>query len=98
MLALSEYYQLSPLDFRSEIIAIRSERDKLALEANFAREKLEGIMKESERKVNFVTNSYHQQPLLIILSSKNFTLSLIILERRNEWRFGKKHRVPTADH
>ncbi|KAJ0256647.1 Nuclear-pore anchor [Hirschfeldia incana] len=35
---------------RSEIIAIRSERDKLAMEANFAREKLEGIMKESERK------------------------------------------------
>ncbi|KAG2324481.1 hypothetical protein Bca52824_007209 [Brassica carinata] len=35
---------------RSEIIVIRSERDKLAMEANFAREKLEGIMKESERK------------------------------------------------
>ncbi|KAF8103110.1 hypothetical protein N665_0188s0065 [Sinapis alba] len=35
---------------RSEIIAIRSERDKLAMEVNFAREKLEGIMKESERK------------------------------------------------
>ncbi|KAG7660116.1 Nucleoprotein TPR/MLP1 [Arabidopsis suecica] len=35
---------------RSEVIAIRSERDKLAMEANFAREKLEGIMKESERK------------------------------------------------
>ncbi|KFK42334.1 hypothetical protein AALP_AA2G243000 [Arabis alpina] len=35
---------------RSEIIALRSERDKLALESNFAREKLEGIMKESERK------------------------------------------------
>ncbi|CAH2067883.1 unnamed protein product [Thlaspi arvense] len=35
---------------RSEIIAIRSERDKLAMEANFSREKLEGIMKESERK------------------------------------------------
>ncbi|XP_010429808.1 PREDICTED: nuclear-pore anchor-like isoform X3 [Camelina sativa] len=35
---------------RSEIIAVRSERDKLAMEANFAKEKLEGIMKESERK------------------------------------------------
>ncbi|CAH8258661.1 unnamed protein product, partial [Arabidopsis lyrata] len=35
---------------RSETIAIRSERDKLDMEANFAREKLEGIMKESERK------------------------------------------------
>uniref|UniRef100_A0A1J3FHR5 Nuclear-pore anchor n=1 Tax=Noccaea caerulescens TaxID=107243 RepID=A0A1J3FHR5_NOCCA len=35
---------------RSEIIATRSERDKLSMEANFATEKLEGIMKESERK------------------------------------------------
>ncbi|KAF8103451.1 hypothetical protein N665_0188s0387 [Sinapis alba] len=35
---------------RSEIIAIRSERDKLAMEASFVRENLEGIMKESERK------------------------------------------------
>ncbi|XP_010472779.1 PREDICTED: nuclear-pore anchor [Camelina sativa] len=35
---------------RSEIIAVRSERDKVAMEANFAKEKLEGIMKESERK------------------------------------------------
>ncbi|KAL0867351.1 hypothetical protein Bca101_046469 [Brassica carinata] len=35
---------------RSEIIGIRSERDKLAMEATFVREKLEGIMKESERK------------------------------------------------
>ncbi|XP_010417589.1 PREDICTED: nuclear-pore anchor-like [Camelina sativa] len=35
---------------RSEIIAVRSERDKLAMEANFSKEKLEGIMKESERE------------------------------------------------
>jgi long-subunit acyl-CoA synthetase (AMP-forming) len=37
------------------------------MEANFAREKLEGIMKESERKVIFITNSYHQK---LVVSSK----------------------------
>ncbi|EFH40114.1 predicted protein [Arabidopsis lyrata subsp. lyrata] len=36
--------------FWSEIIAIRSERDKLAMGAYFATEKLEGVMKESECK------------------------------------------------
>ncbi|XP_021299554.1 nuclear-pore anchor isoform X2 [Herrania umbratica] len=35
---------------RGEIISLRSERDKLALEANFAREKLENVMKEAEHK------------------------------------------------
>ncbi|XP_039055568.1 nuclear-pore anchor-like isoform X2 [Hibiscus syriacus] len=32
---------------RGEIICLRSERDKLALEANFAKEKLESVMKEA---------------------------------------------------
>lgn len=36
--------------FRSEIIVLRSERDKSALEANFAREKLNDIMKEFEHQ------------------------------------------------
>uniref|UniRef100_A0A5B6ZUV8 Putative nuclear-pore anchor isoform X1 n=1 Tax=Davidia involucrata TaxID=16924 RepID=A0A5B6ZUV8_DAVIN len=36
--------------FRSEIISIRSERDKLALEANFSREKLDRFMKEVDRQ------------------------------------------------
>ncbi|XP_022717640.1 nuclear-pore anchor [Durio zibethinus] len=35
---------------RAEIISLRSERDKLTLEANFAREKLESVMKEAERE------------------------------------------------
>lgn len=99
---VSEYYQLrffhlSPSNFRSEIIAIRSERDKLAMEANFAREKLEGIMKESERKVIYF--------IIHIISSlcglcffKLFTFSVFILEGRNERRFGKKHRVHPANH
>ncbi|OMO77802.1 Tetratricopeptide, MLP1/MLP2-like protein [Corchorus olitorius] len=36
---------------RAEIISVRSERDKLALEANFAREKLESVMKEAEHQL-----------------------------------------------
>lgn len=35
---------------RSEIIALRSERDKLALELEFAREKLDGVMREAEHQ------------------------------------------------
>nr|CAN80561.1 hypothetical protein VITISV_040288 [Vitis vinifera] len=35
---------------RSEIISLRSERDKFALEANFARERLESFMKEFEHQ------------------------------------------------
>ncbi|GAY42514.1 hypothetical protein CUMW_067490 [Citrus unshiu] len=35
---------------RSEIIALRSERDKLALEAEFAREKLDSVMREAEHQ------------------------------------------------
>ncbi|KAB2636957.1 nuclear-pore anchor [Pyrus ussuriensis x Pyrus communis] len=37
---------------RSEIISLRSERDKLALEANFSRERLESFMKEFEHQRN----------------------------------------------
>ena len=37
--------------FRSEIISLRSDRDKLALEANFARERLDSFMKEFEHQV-----------------------------------------------
>ncbi|KAK6926183.1 Nucleoprotein TPR/MLP1 [Dillenia turbinata] len=35
---------------KSEIIAVRSERDKLALEANFARERLDSLMKEFDHQ------------------------------------------------
>ncbi|KAM1266288.1 hypothetical protein ACFX2J_035876 [Malus domestica] len=37
---------------RSEIISLRSERDKLALEANFSRERLESFIKEFEHQRN----------------------------------------------
>lgn len=37
---------------RSEIISLRAERDKLVLEANFARERLDRLMKEFEHQVN----------------------------------------------
>lgn len=36
---------------RSEMISLRSEREKFALEANFAREKLDRFMKEFEHQV-----------------------------------------------
>lgn len=37
--------------FRSEIIVLRSERDKIALEGNFVRERLDSFMKEFEYQV-----------------------------------------------
>lgn len=39
------------ITFRSEIISLRSECDKLTLEARFAREKHEGVMKDAEHQV-----------------------------------------------
>lgn len=45
------------MTFRSKIIALQSERDKLALEAEFFREKADSLMKESEHKVNKVVLS-----------------------------------------
>ena len=86
---------------RSDIIAIRSERDKLAMEANFAREKLEGIMKESERKVIFHL-CYKSMSSTSCVNCAFFKVFLIfdvfISEGRNEQCFGKKHRVLAADH
>lgn len=43
---------------RSEIISLRSERDKFALEANFARERLESFMKEFEHQVNVLSEIF----------------------------------------
>ncbi|ESQ27187.1 hypothetical protein EUTSA_v10017995mg [Eutrema salsugineum] len=61
---------------RSEIIAIRSERDKLAMEANFAREKLEGIMKESERKREEMNN----------VLARNIEFSQLIIDHQRKLR------------
>jgi hypothetical protein len=42
------------LTVRSEIISLRSERDKLDLEANFAKERLDRFMKEFENQVTIL--------------------------------------------
>lgn len=63
-LALSTSYASSHIQqnlmfmVRNEIILLRSERDKLALEANFARERLESFMKEFEHQVIFLLQSF----------------------------------------
>lgn len=75
---------------------MRSERDKLAMEANFAREKLEGIMKECERKV-ILSRIHIINSLCGLCFLHIFHLICLISERRNERCFGKKHRVLTAD-
>ncbi|CAH8354706.1 unnamed protein product [Eruca vesicaria subsp. sativa] len=61
---------------RSEIIVIRSERDKLAMEANFVREKLEGIMKESERKREEVNG----------VLARNIEFSQLIIDHQRKLR------------
>ncbi|XP_010539174.1 PREDICTED: nuclear-pore anchor [Tarenaya hassleriana] len=61
---------------RSEIIAIRSERDKLAMEANFAREKLEGIMKEVE----------HQREEMNNILARNIEFSQLIVGYQQKLR------------
>lgn len=39
---------------RSDIVSLRSERDKLALDAKFARERLDSFMKDFEHQVKFI--------------------------------------------
>ncbi|XP_057461451.1 nuclear-pore anchor-like [Actinidia eriantha] len=46
---------------RSEVISLRSERDKLALEANFAREKLDRFMKDYEHQISVLN---HEKEML----------------------------------
>lgn len=46
------HHLISSYIFRSEIISLRSGRDKFALEAEFAREKLDSVMKEAEHQVS----------------------------------------------
>lgn len=59
---------------RSEMISLRSERDKFALEANFAREKLDRFMKEFEHQV-ILTNPL---PSLILFSSSHGSIYLVM--------------------
>lgn len=57
------------------MISLRSERDKFALEANFAREKLDRFMKEFEHQVI----STDPIPSLFLFSSSHRTIYLAII-------------------
>ncbi|CAL0326353.1 unnamed protein product [Lupinus luteus] len=61
---------------RSEIIVLRSERDKMALEANFARERLESFMKEVE----------HQKAEVNGVLARNLEFSQLIVDYQQKLR------------
>ncbi|KAE9621513.1 putative nucleoprotein TPR/MLP1 [Lupinus albus] len=61
---------------RSEIIALRSERDKMALEANFARERLDSFMKEFE----------HQKAEVNGVLARNVEFSQLIVDYQQKLR------------
>ncbi|KAK9937314.1 hypothetical protein M0R45_014113 [Rubus argutus] len=71
---------------RSEIISLRSERDKFNSEANVAREKLESFMKEVERQRN-ETNA---------VLARNIEFSQIIVDYQRKLREGSES-VQTAE-
>ncbi|OIW05349.1 hypothetical protein TanjilG_28814 [Lupinus angustifolius] len=61
---------------RSEIIALRSERDKMALEAKFARERLDSFMKEFE----------HQKAEVNGVLARNVEFSQLIVDYQQKLR------------
>ncbi|GLU08559.1 hypothetical protein SLE2022_254650 [Rubroshorea leprosula] len=61
---------------RSDIILLRSERDKLALETNFAREKLDSVMKEAE----------HQKGEMNGVLARNVEFSQLIVDYQKKLR------------
>ncbi|KAI9161249.1 hypothetical protein LWI28_015729 [Acer negundo] len=61
---------------RSEVILLRSERDKLAWEAKFAREKLDSVMKEAE----------HQKVEINGILSRNVEFSQLIVNYQRKIR------------
>ncbi|XP_059661908.1 nuclear-pore anchor isoform X2 [Cornus florida] len=63
---------------RSEIISLRSERDKLSIEANFANEKLERFMKEFE----------HQREETNGVIARNVEFSQLIVDYQRKLREG----------
>ncbi|KAG5549723.1 hypothetical protein RHGRI_014880 [Rhododendron griersonianum] len=65
---------------RSEMISLRSERDKFALEANFAREKLDRFMKEFE----------HQRDETNGVISRNVEFSQLIIDYQRKLREGSE--------
>ncbi|ONI11781.1 hypothetical protein PRUPE_4G125000 [Prunus persica] len=71
---------------RNEIILLRSERDKLALEANFARERLESFMKEFE----------HQRKETNGVLARNVEFSQLIVDYQRKLRESSES-VQTAE-
>ncbi|KAL7217444.1 hypothetical protein ACSBR1_029188 [Camellia fascicularis] len=65
---------------RSEMISLRLERDKLSLEANFAREKLDRFMKEFE----------HQRDETNAVISRNVEFSQLIIDYQRKLREGSE--------
>ncbi|OVA15206.1 Tetratricopeptide [Macleaya cordata] len=61
---------------RSEIISMRLERDKLAMEANFARDRLDSFMKEFE----------HQRDELSGFKARNVEFSKLIIDHQRKLR------------
>ncbi|KAL5746674.1 hypothetical protein ACOSP7_027820 [Xanthoceras sorbifolium] len=61
---------------RSDVISLRSERDKLALEAKFAREKLDSVMKEAE----------HQKVEINGILARNVEFSQLIIDYQRKIR------------
>lgn len=64
---------------RSEIVTLRLERDKLALEANFVQEKLNGSMKEFEHQVNIFLSLYFSFSLFPVFSNPCLFVNHIML-------------------
>lgn len=86
----------STLIFRSENIILRSERDKSALEANFARERHDSLLKEFEHKVVDDPNNLWFLDVWIGLISCIFLVYLWsdmifgISEKRIQWLIRKE--------
>ncbi|OMO78493.1 Tetratricopeptide, MLP1/MLP2-like protein [Corchorus capsularis] len=73
---------------RVEIISLRSERDKLALEANVAREKLEGVMKEAE----------HQRAEKNGVLARNVEFSQLIVDYQRKLRASSESLNAAEEH
>ncbi|EOY14280.1 Nucleoprotein TPR, putative isoform 1 [Theobroma cacao] len=73
---------------RGEIISLRSERDKLALEANFAREKLESVMKEAE----------HQRDEINGVLARNVEFSQLIVDYQRKLRESSESLNAAEEH
>ncbi|XVE99034.1 hypothetical protein REPUB_Repub03eG0161700 [Reevesia pubescens] len=73
---------------RGEIISLRSERDKLALEASFAREKLERVMKDAE----------HERAEINGVLARNVEFSQLIVDYQRKLRESTESSNAAEDH